>query len=573
MSTVENLLLSLRENGVSFWLEGDQLRYRAPKQALTAAQLGEIRERKLEIIGLLEQVRHLKLDASQPLLPQARPKLLPLSFAQERLWFLDRLRPGGSEYNIFVSLGVEGALDVVALERSFGALIDRHEVLRTRIATVDGQGVQVIEPGGGCLLEVVDLARMEREEREAEARRLMAVEAGRPFDLEHGPLFRATLVRLEAQDHVMLVTMHHIVSDGWSIGVLCRELEVLYAAFLQGGASPLPALEVQYADYAVWQRAWLRGEVLERQLGYWRERLSGAPAALDLPTDRMRPAVPSFRGSRVPVVVSSGLLAALVELGRRRGATLYMVLLAAFQLLLSRWSGQRDVVVGSPIAGRTQRQTEGLIGFFANTLVLRMDFSGAPSFCELLDRVKETALGAYAHQDVPFERLVEELQPQRDLSRQPLFQVMFVLQNVPQVTLELAGLRLRLLERPPGTAKFDLLLTVVEREGALAGSIEYATDLFDRRTIERLADQFGTLLEGIVADPERAVSELSLLSEAERHRVVAEWNATASESTLDMSVHELFAAQAVRTPAAVAVAPLPTAGGDHENLRTFRHPR
>jgi non-ribosomal peptide synthetase component F len=307
--------------------------------------------------------------------------------------------------------------------------------------------------------------------------------------------------------------------------VLPHELGTLYAAFSQARSPSLPALPVQYGDYAVWQRNWLQGDVLERQLAYWRGRLAGAET-LELPTDYPRPAVPSFKGARVPVAVPPELSTALVKLGRSRCATLYMVLLAAFQLLLSRWSGQQDITVGSPIAGRTHRQTEGLIGFFATTLVLRSDLSGEPSFHELLDRVKESALGAYDHQDIPFEKLVAELHLDRDLSRQPLFQVMFALQNVPREALELPGLRLQPAERPRRTAKFDLFLQIAEDADGLAGSIEYATDLFDQATIQRMAGHFRTLLEGIVADPEQPVSALSMLEDAERHQLMVEWNET-----------------------------------------------
>ena len=292
----------------------------------------------------------------------------------------------------------------------------------------------------------------------------------------------------------MLVTMHHIVSDGWSMrSVLPRELGALYAAFAQGRPSPLPELPVQYADYALWQRGWLQGEVLEQQLSYWKQQLAGTSGVLELPTDRPRPPTPSYRGAHLPVAMPVELSAAVTTLARRSGATPYMVLLAAFQLLLSRWSGQADLVVGSPIAGRTERQTEGLIGFFVNTLVMRADVSDDPSFAELLARVKEAALGAYAHQDIPFEKLVEHLQPQRDLSRQPLFQVMFAMQNVPRQTLELPGLRLTPMERPDGMSKFDLFLQMTETASGLAGSIEYATDLFERSTIERLLSSYVTL--------------------------------------------------------------------------------
>jgi amino acid adenylation domain-containing protein len=457
---------------------------------------------------------------------QPRESALPLSFAQERLWFLEQLYSLGSSYHEAVVFRLEGEMDVAAFERSFVELIRRHESLRTRFATVDGEGMRAIDAPAAFRLEVADLGILNVEERQVRAQQLIQAESERLFDLEQGPLIRVSLLRLAAAEHIMLVTMHHIISDDWSMrSVLPHELGTLYTAFSQGLSPSLSALPVQYGDYAVWQRNWLQGDVLERQLAYWRGRLAGAET-LELPTDYPRPAVPTFKGARVPVAVRSELSAALVKLGRSRGATLYMVLLAAFQLLLSRWSGQQDVIVGSPIAGRTHRQTEGLIGFFATTLVLRTDLSGAPSFHELLDRVKETALGAYDHQDIPFEKLVAELQLDRDLSRQPLFQVMFALQNVPREALQLPGLRLRPAERPRRTAKFDLFLQIAEDADGLAGSIEYATDLFEQATIERMAGHFRMLLEGIVADPEQPVSDLSLLEDAERHQLVVEWNET-----------------------------------------------
>ena len=339
-----------------------------------------------------------------------------------------------------------------ALERALGEVIRRHESLRTHFEVQDGEAVQVIEPARPFRLVVTDLSSLESAAAREEALHpLMQAAVTQPFDLGRGPLFRASAVRLSSEEHVVLVTMHHIISDGWSMrSVLPRELGLLYAAFAEGRSSPLPQLAVQYADYALWQRGWLQGEVLERQLSYWTQQLAGAPGVLELPTDRSRPPTPSYRGAHLPVAMPVELSAAIGGLARRSGATPYMVLLAAFQLLLSRWSGQADLVVGSPIAGRTERQTEGLIGFFVNTLVMRADISDDPSFEELLARVKETALGAYAHQDIPFEKLVEHLQPQRDLSRQPLFQVMFALQNVPRQTLELAGLRLTPMEQIRG---------------------------------------------------------------------------------------------------------------------------
>ncbi|HLM47812.1 MAG TPA: condensation domain-containing protein, partial [Myxococcaceae bacterium] len=373
------------------------------------------------------------------------------------------------------------------------------------------------------------------------------------FDLEWGPLFRAVLLRLGEAEHVLLLCMHHIVSDGWSLGVFSSELSALYAAFQRGGPSPLPELEVQYADYATWQREHLTGERLERELGYWRERLAGAPAVLELPTDRARPAVQSYRGALRRFEVAAAQVEGLRAVGQREGCTLFMVLLGAFQVLLSKYAGQEEVSVGSPIAGRTRREVEGLIGFFVNTLVLRSDCGGDPSFTELLGRVREGTLGAYAHQELPFEKLVEELRPERSLSYSPLFQVMFALQNAPEGVLELPGLRWCFVEADSGTAKFDLSLFMVEDGPRLSCLWEYATDLFEGETVGRMAEQLGVLLEAVAADPGRRLSELPLLSAAERARVLEEWNATGRELPQGC-VHELFSEQARRSPAAVALA-------------------
>ena len=503
-----------------------------------------------ELLALLNKAARAERNPSVP--ARARPEHVPLSYAQERMWFLEQLGLSGSAYNMSAALSLSGDLDADALEASFRELVRRHESLRTRFGTAEGQGVQLIDEDGVVLFERVDLSGLGEPERQLEAQRLGEAEVLEGFDLETGPLVRMHLLRLDEHEHVLLVTMHHIISDGWSIGVLVHELSALYSAFTQGRPSPLGALEVQYADYALWQREWLSGEVLDRQLSYWKEQLSGAPAALELPTDRQRPAVASFRGGVVPVDLDAGLTASLGELGRRQGATLFMVLLAGFQALLSRWSGEQDVVVGSPIAGRTHRGTEGLIGFFVNTLALRTDLSDDPTFETLVSRVRETALGAYAHQDLPFEKLVAELQPGRDLSRQPVFQVSFTLNNVPEASLELSGLSLRQLAGAHATAKFDLSLHLTETPEGLRGSLEYAADLFDAATIERLARYLVTLLGEAVADPVVPVSRLALLDAAEREQLLVEWNATAAPYP-ELCVHELFAQQAARTPDAPAL--------------------
>jgi amino acid adenylation domain-containing protein len=553
MRAIESLLTSLRKNGVSLWVEGGQLRYRAPKKILNSQELEQIRAQKAEIISFLEQASRSVIAAPEPVSKQLRPGRLPLSYAQERLWFLDQLGLVGSAYNMPSAIRLAGALDVAALERSLCEVVRRHEALRTRFEIEDGQGIQVIDEPGAFQLDRIDLSDLDEGEREAQVSRMAGEEGRGRFDLARGPLFRAKLVRLGPEDHVVLVTMHHIVSDGWSIGVLFGELAALYQAYVQDRPSPLPELAIQYADYAIWQRGWLQGATLERQVGYWTDRLHRAPAALDLPTDRARPAAQSFAGGTVAFALPRNLSAKLTELGRRESATLYMVLLAAYQLLLKRYSGQDDIVVGSPIAGRSRQELEGLIGLFVNTLAMRTDLSGDSTFRELLRRVKEVALGAYAHQDLPFEKLVEELHPVRDLSRQSVFQVSLALQNTPQEALKLPMLTLRPVAGDHRTSHFDLTLFVQETDAGLRGTAEYATDLFDRETVERLLGHFEVLLEGIVADPERRLSELSLLGEAERHRLLEEWNDTAADYPRDKCLHELFGEQASRAPDAVAV--------------------
>ncbi|HEX2092108.1 MAG TPA: condensation domain-containing protein, partial [Longimicrobiaceae bacterium] len=375
--------------------------------------------------------------ALPPLVAVDRSGPLPLSFAQERLWFLHQMDPQGAGYNMSFPSRVIGPLDVRALGRALGALVRRHESLRTTFRPVDGGAVQVVcaAPAAPGRIPLADLSGLAPEAREREARRLAEEDAERPFDLHYGPLLRLVLLRLRADEHVMLLCMHHIVSDGWSMGVLFRELYALYAASLRGEAPRLPAPGVQYGDFAVWQRGWLAGDLLRRQLDWWRGRLAGAPPILELPVDRPRPAVASSRGASVLLRVPADELRALRVVGRREGATLYMVLRAAADVLLSRWSGQEDLVVGSPIAGRTRVELEGLIGFFVNTLALRTDLSGDPTFRELVGRVRETTLEAYAHQDLPFERLVEEVAPERSLSHTPLFQVMFAVQNARDGTV------------------------------------------------------------------------------------------------------------------------------------------
>ena len=476
------------------------------------------------------------------------PAELPLSFAQQRLWFLDQWRPRTPDYNISSAFRLEGALDPGVLARALSEVGRRHEVLRCVLRTVDGKPVQVLLPPAPFLLPVVDLEGMP----EAEALRLVGEEARRPFDLATGPLLRATVLRLGDREHVLLLTQHHVVSDGWSMGVFVREVVTLYGAFAAGRPSPLPELPIQYADFATWQRRRLQGESLEELLGWWRERLAGAPELLELPADRPRPPVQGWAGGTLSFVLAAEARDALDTLARREGATLFMVLLAAFDALLQRYTGRDDIVVGSPVANRNRDETEGLIGFFVNTLVLRADLSGDPTFRELVGRVRDVTLGVYDHQDVPFEMLVDDLDLAREVSHTPLFQVVFTLQNASVPTVEVPELSLTPLPAHSGTSKFDLTLSMTDLPGGLAGSFEYSIDLFDRATIKRLADHFRTLLEGIAAGPDRRLSELPLLTTEERSGIEA-WSAAEAAFPVGESLHRRFEAQAARTPGATAV--------------------
>ncbi|HEX2090982.1 MAG TPA: amino acid adenylation domain-containing protein, partial [Longimicrobiaceae bacterium] len=479
----------------------------------------------------------------------ARSSGFPLSFAQQRLWFLYQFDPGSPLYNMPAAFRLQGELDVGVLERAFSEVVRRHEVLRTTFLMEGGEPQQVVAPAGPWRLVVEDVG----ERDEAEVDRRLREEANRPFDLQSGPLFRAMLLRLSARGHVLLVTLHHIVSDGWSMEILFRELASLYEAFLRGQPSPLPELPIQYADFALWQRERLRGAVLERQLTYWKEHLAGAPAVLELPMDRPRPAVQSFRGALVPVRLEAEVTQGLQRVARREGATLFMVLLAAYKVLLSRYARQEDVVVGSPIAGRTRREVEGLIGLFINTLALRTDLGGEPGFGEVVGRVREGLLGAHAHQELPFERLVGELQVERSLSHTPVFQVLFSLQNLAR-PFEFGGVRAVPLDPATGTAKFDLSLVLQEEDSVLSGYAEYSTDLFDRSTVERMLEHLRVFLEAAVADPDQRISRLPLLSAPERRQLLEVWNQVEGAYPSGRTLHGLFSEQAARTPGAPAVA-------------------
>ncbi len=480
---------------------------------------------------------------------------IPLSFAQQRLWLIDQLAPGHPAYNIPAAVRLTGRLDRAVLAASLTAVVARHEALRTTFPTVDGRPLQRIHEiveGPPFDLPLVDLAALP--DPGPEVRCLGEEILVRPFDLVRGPLVHGILLRLGTEDHAALMVMHHIVCDAWSIGVLIDELAALYPELAARRPSPLPPLPVQYADFTVWQREQLTGATLEAQLGYWHERLADAPPLLELPVDRPRPALPSGRGFVRQEVFPARLAADLGTLARREGATLFMVLLAAFAAWLHRLTGHDDLVVGTPIANRTRPELEGLIGFFVNTLALRTDLSGAPTFLDLVGRVREAALGAYAHQDLPFERLVEDLAPERSAAGAPLFQVMLLLHNTPLKTLELPGLRLSPFDFEASTAKFDLTLSFLESEAGLEAFLEASSDLFDEPTAVRMLGQVRELLEGAAAGPGRRLEDLPLLSAAEQAQLLVEWNDTVASEPAGRGVHEIVAARARENPTATAVA-------------------
>lgn len=503
---------------------------------------------------LLQKLNQQKGKVSQAKIqPQSRDtQNFPLSYAQQRLWFLSQLEPQSSAHNIPAVIRLTGRLNIAALENSINEIVHRHETLRTTFTVVDGEPVQVISAADKLLLPIIDLQTIPEAERETEALHQAMQDAQTPFNLEQDALLRVSLLRLGETDHVILFTMHHIVSDGWSTGILIRELTTIYTAYDSGQPCNLPALPIQYADFAVWQREWLQGEVLNNQLNYWKQQLGGDLPVLELPTDRPRPAIQTDRGATQSFALSESVTAALKQLCQQEGVTLFMTLLAAFKVLLHRYTQQNDILVGTPIANRNRSEIEGLIGFFVNTLVLRSNLGGNQTFKELLAQVREVTLGAYAHQDLPFEQLVEELQPERDLSHSSLFQVMFILQNAPTEVLHLPDLTLNPLKIESQTANFDLTLSMVEIDTGLRGGIEYNTDLFDDDRISRILGHFLTLLEGIITHPDQPLSDLPLLTATEHQQILTTWNSN-QIYVPQQCIHQLFEAQVEKTPDDVAV--------------------
>jgi amino acid adenylation domain-containing protein/FkbM family methyltransferase len=506
--------------------------------------------------GLAEKVESALKEGHKTTAPPVnrveRGERMPLSYAQQRLWFIDQFEPGNAIYNIPGAMRLEGMLNLEILERVINEIIRRHEVLRTRFEVDAGEPAQVIDEWQPRRLEVEDLTGLGPAVKEAEAIRIAGVEAETGFDLSRGPLLRVKVLKMEEEGHILLYTLHHIVSDGWSTGILTREVSALYQAYSAGEPSPLEELPLQYVDFAVWQRTWLEGEALERQLEYWRGQLKDLPT-LELPTDHPRPAAQSFRGARCFSQIDPGLSQRLQKLSRAEGMTVFMTLLTAFQALLARYSGQQDLAIGTVIANRNRLETEGMIGFFVNQLILRADFSGVRSFREALSRTRQIVLESYSHQDLPFEQLVEELAPKRDPSRSPLCQVVFALQNTPRENLELSELRLSPFGVESKTARWDLTLNMTQSHEDLVGIWEYCRDLFEEETIRRMMGHFQTLLQSAVSNPESRISELEILPPAEREQILVEWNRTESGYAQKRCAHELFEAQAMLTPEAVAI--------------------
>ncbi|MBG9685645.1 non-ribosomal peptide synthetase, partial [Bacillus mycoides] len=507
-----------------------------------------------ELATYIEDIHNGNQDVSEKIIsPVVRGACLPLSFAQQRLWFVDKWQSDTVHlYNIPIAYRIQGILDYEALNFSLSEIIRRHESLRTIFKEIEGQPIQVINSNVKANVNLVNLSAEPEYEREQLAKSIMIEEAHHAFDLSQGPLFRPTLIKLAMEQYILMLNFHHIISDGWSNGIFMKELSDLYESFIAGRPSPLVDLKFQYADYAVEQRQWLEGERLEESLAYWKKQLGGKLPVLQLPSDRPRPAVQTFRGKTKKFKIPNELLKKVKVLSQEERSSLFMTLLTGFKVLLYRYTGQEDLLVGTPVANRNQKALENLIGFFVNTLVVRTDVSGDVSFRDLLRRVREVTLEAYAHQDVPFEKLVEELQPDRDVSTSPLFQVMFTLQNAPLISTTLAGSTLESIEMAYDIAKFDLTMAVTEMEDELQGVFEYNEDLFNESTISRMAESFCTLLEGIVTNPEESIKKLPIMSSEEQRKSLVDWNDTTKGYPLEKGMHQFFEDRVVQHPEAIA---------------------
>ena len=550
-STVE-FISKLRALNVVLSVHEDRLSINAPAGVITPELRSELAARKAELVNLLQE-SPIESPQSQAIPSVSRDGKLPLSFAQQRLWFLAQMEGGSEAYHIPLALHLKGALDRTVLRRALDCILARHEALRTTVSVEDGEPVQRIAAVEDSRFLLIEHDLRHHNDARSELDRLTELEGGASFDLGAGPLIRGRLIRLSEDEHVLLITMHHIAFDGWSVALLIKELSVLYAAFLRGQDNPLPKLDIQYADYSVWQRRWNEGDLLKQQAGYWKTALAGAPTVLDVPADHPRPALQDYTGDFEKLELDEQLTTGLKEFSRRHRVTLFMTLMAAWAALLARLSGQQDVLIGTPVANRGQKEIGDLIGFFVNTLVMRLNLSDSPSVNDLLEQTKAQALAALQHQDIPFEQVVELTHPVRSMAHSPLIQVIFAWQNTDQETLKLPEIEALFLPTQRRTAKFDLLLDLQEAGNTISGGIEYATSLFEQSTIKRYIGYFRMLLQGMVADDTQAVDRLPILPESERHQILVDWNNTAADFPSDKCVHQLFEEQAARTPDAVAV--------------------
>ncbi len=550
MKPTSQVLADLDRLNIKVWVEGSALRYQAPKGTVTPELLSQLRDNKPEIIRLLQ---HNWEPESAALAPIPKTQNRGLSFAQQRLWFLNELEGKNATYNISLALKLAGNLDLSALTQALQTIIERHEILSTSFSNNNGTLIQLFTPNLQLNLPIVNLEALADREQEAQVNILAQQEAQQHFDLAIAPLFRTKLLKRSNSSHVLLLTIHHAIADGWSMGILKKELSILYRDFRSGDTPSLTPLPIRYVDFAEWQRTKLQGEFLDRQVNYWQQQLAQIPPVLDLPIDRSRPAIQTFTGKQYKVDISPEICQQLKQLSQQSGTTLFMTLLSAFGVLLSRYSDREDLVIGSPIANRNHPEIESLIGLFANTLALRIDLQHNPSFRELLTRVRGMCLDAYHHQDLPIEKLVEQLQPERSLSYNPIFQTLFILQNTPDTTIDLTDLTITPFTVDPETSKFDLTLSLMETSAGLAGFWEYNTDLFDDITIDRLNGHFQALLAGIITDPDRSISQLPLLTAPEQQQLLTDWHEPAVAYPQDRCIHHLFETQVATTPEAIAV--------------------
>ncbi|MBE9060867.1 condensation domain-containing protein, partial [cf. Phormidesmis sp. LEGE 11477] len=559
LTPIESFLADLSRQEVRLWMDGDRLRCTGPEEVLTSELNVQLKERKPEIIAFLQKTE--TSPSTEAIAPTPRPDHIPLSFAQQRLWFLHQMQPDAAVYNLPMAIRVEGFLDISAFEQSLNEIVRRHEILRTRFVSIKGQPVQQVEKIATVEIEKVDLqSSSPSTEDTRQAIKQAAIQAAtQPFDLSQDQLLRVTLLRLSETESVVLFTLHHIVADGWSQEILIQELATFYRATLMGQtdmseiATSLSELPIQYADFSIWQQNWLTGETLQKQLGYWENQLDANQQVLQLPTDYPRARTQTYQGAVEQFSLSKELSDQLRKLGQECSATLFMTLLAAFKVLLYRYTSQTDLVVGTPIANRHRPEVEGLIGLFVNTLVLRSHLSPHASFKTLLEQIKTTTWAAYDHQDLPFEKLVEALQPERDLSYSPLFQVKFRLENLPIETLSLPGLTFQRLPQAVTTAKLDLSVDLYETADGIVGGFEYNSDLFKPDTIQRMVRHFQTLLSAIVKNPDSPIAVLPMLTSEEQRQQLVDWNDTEKPYREDCCFHQLFEEQAEHVPDAIAL--------------------